>query len=541
MNIEKLIGHMTLKEKVGQLCVPILQQGEITEDLKKYITVYNAGMIRYCPNAEFDNNSEIVGKPNQYFSPSETAEFLNSIQKMSKIPLFIAVDQEGSIRNDINRGGAFAYSGHMSFGAADDLALTYRVAKATGREFAAMGINLVQAPIVDVITYEGRKTIKSASFGESVKKVSDHALAMMKGFKDGGIASMAKHFPGYGPVSTDAHKGTAEIFKNLDALDREDIEPMKVLFKNGLNGVMTGHVITHCIDPEHPATISKKVITDYLRKTLGFDGMIETDAMRMKAIQDKYGTGKASVMAISAGCDLVLLRGGLNHFEEGYNALLKAAERGDIPMERIDASIRRILKQKNDISLLDNPFVDPRRADEIVGCREHTELAALLAKKSISALRDKSFPLSRADKVLVVSVEPQKMLAAMDDIQSIDMLYRAVSCSFPNTDVIMTKLNPADEEIKHAAERAKDYEIVIFGSCNAMLYENQSILAKALSGVCKTFVVVAMDSPYDIELMPYADNFIATYGVAAASMHAAADVMLGREPGDAKAPVTIKY
>ncbi|MBO7154226.1 MAG: hypothetical protein J6W67_10535, partial [Lentisphaeria bacterium] len=358
MDIEKLLSSMTLEQKVGQMCVPILQKGELTEDIEKCITEYKVGMLRYCPNAEYDGNSELVGEPNFYYTPSGMAEFMNSIQKKADIPLFIAVDQEGSIRNDVNRSGAFAYSGHMSFGAADDYDLTYRVAYATGKEFAAMGLNLVQAPIVDVLTQSGRKTMKSASFGQDVEKVTAHALAMMKGFKDAGIASMAKHFPGYGSVATDAHKGLAEIVKSFEELDSTDIAPMKTLFANGVDGVMTGHVLTHCVDDEYPATMSYKMITEYLREKLGFDGLVETDAMRMPAIQNKYGTGEASVKAVLAGCDLVLLRGDINHFTDGYSAILEAAKSGKISMDIIDAAVRRILTKKNGIGLLDNPYVD---------------------------------------------------------------------------------------------------------------------------------------------------------------------------------------
>ncbi len=541
MDIELLIENMSLEEKVGQLCVPILQKNEITDDLIKYVTEYKAGMLRYCPNAEFDNNSEVVGEPNKYLKPSETAEFINSIQRMAKIPLFIAVDQEGSTRNDINRANAFAYSGHMSFCAADDIGLTYRVARATGREFASMGINLVQAPIVDVVAYSGRKTIKSASFGENVQKVCDHSLAMMKGFKDGGIASMAKHFPGYGSVAADAHKGNAEIFKTFNALDSEDIEPMKVLFRNGLNGVMTGHAITHCIDSDYPATLSKKVISDYLRGTLGFNGIVETDAMRMRAIQDKYGTGAASVMAINAGCDLVLLRGNLAHFSEGYEAIYKAVISGEIPVGRIDESVRRILRQKNEISLLDNPFVNPKAADFIVGCKEHTELAKALAKKSVSALKRNGLPVSKTKRTLVVSVEPQKIHAAQDNLQCVDMLYKAVCSRMPRTDSIITKLNPENDKIQKISQLAKEYELIILGTCNAIIHENQQLMAKALYDTGKQLIIVAMDSPYDIELMPYAESFIATYGVSAASMHAAADVIIGKETGNAKPPVTLTF
>lgn len=543
MKISGIIGNMSLEEKVGQLCVPILQKDCYTEDLKKYVKEFKVGMIRYCPNAEFDNGSEVVGKPNKYFSAGETAKFLNGIQEMAKIPLFFAVDQEGSTRNDMNRAGAFAYAGHMAFGAADDVNLTYEIAKAAGKEFRAMGVNLVQAPIVDVLTYEGRRTMKAATFGENVEKVCAHALAMMKGYKDGGVASMAKHFPGYGSVATDAHKGVAEITKDFESFDSEDIAPMKLLFKNGLNGVMTGHAIAHCLDSEHPATLSKKVINDYLREKLGFDGIVETDAMRMKAIQDSYGTGEASVMAIEAGCDLVLLRGDINHFTEGYNAILNAVKNGRISEERLNKSIERVLRQKDDIGLLDNFICDSEAADKTVGCKEHRELAKKLSENSITCLKNSDLPIDTSKKVVTISVEPQKIKAAEDEFQCVEMLYKAVKNTYKDTEYIMTSLNPDDEEIKKVSsdEKIKNSDVVVIGICNAIIYDKQvnlvNEITKAANG--KTVVIVAMDSPYDAELFKDAKNFVCTYGVSADSMYAAVDYMSGKPTKSAKPPVTI--
>lgn len=540
MDILKLLASMTLEEKVGQMCVPILQKGELDADIIKCIKEYHAGMLRFCPNAEYDGNSELVGEPNRYRSPREMAEYMNSAQRLAKIPMFVAVDQEGSIRNDVNRAGAFAYSGHMSFGAADDTGLTYRVALAAGKEFAAMGINLVQAPIVDVLTHAGRKTMKSASFGESVEKVSAHALAMMKGFKDAGIAVMAKHFPGYGSVATDAHKGLAEITRSFDELDRIDIEPLKVLFKHGVNGVMTGHVLTHAIDDEYPATMSKKMISGYLREKLGFGGLVETDAMRMPAIQNKYGTGEACVCAINAGCDLVLLRGSIQHFEDGYFAILDAVKSGKITMETVDASVIRILKQKNHIGLLDKPLVDPAKAEKIVGCIEHKALAQELAERSVTLLKNRDLPLQNPGRLLTICVEPQKILAAADREQCVDMLYQAVRQAYPISDCIVTHLKPTEDEIVRIMDAAGHYDTIIFGTVNAILYAEQAEVGRKLLALGdKKVIVVAMDSPYDYEVMPEVKNYICTYGAVAASMEAAVKVMQGKSAGSAIPPVTV--
>ena len=541
MNVDKLLQSMTIEEKVGQMCIPILQKSYIGPDIEKCIKEYHVGMLRFCPNAEYDGHSEMVGEPNQYFSASEMAAFLNGTQKMAKIPLFIAVDQEGSIRNDVNRAGAFAYSGHMSFGAADDPELTYKVAYATGKEFKAMGINLVQAPIVDVLTYSGRKTMKSASFGENVEKVCEHSLAMMKGYQDAGIAAMAKHFPGYGSVATDAHKGLAEITKSFEALDAEDIAPMKLLFEHGVNGVMTGHVLTHCVDNEYPATLSAKMLRGYLRETLGFQGIVESDAMRMPAIQKLYGTAEASVMAVLAGCDLILLRGDLQHFEEGYFAVLEAVKNGEIPMEYIDSSVKRILEQKDKIGLLDTPLVNEKQADEIVGCKEHKELARILAEKSVSVIRKKSLPVAKDKRILTVCVEPQKLLGANDEEQCVDMLYKAVRKRYQQVDGIVVKLQPKAEKIETVMACVGDYDVVIVGTCNALLYDSQAELCRKLLETKKeNCVIVAMDSPYDYEVVPMVENYICTYGVAAASAEVAAEVLAGLREATAKPPITLE-
>ena len=543
MDIEKIISKMTLEQKVGQLCVPILQKDNITDDLRYFIEERHIGFLRFCPNAEFDNASVIVGEPNKYFSAGEMAEFLNSVQKLAidttGVPLFISVDQEGSIRNDVNRAGAFAYSGHMSFGAAGDPELTYKIAKATAKEFRSMGINHVQAPICDVLRYPGRKTMKSSVFAEDQQTVTDHAFAMMKGLQDGGVSSMCKHFPGYGSLATDAHKGVAEITKDLETLEKEDLVPFIKLCTNGVNGIMIGHVVTHCID-DVVATVSPKVIKEYLRGKIGFDGIVMTDAMRMHAIQDIYGTGPASVMAVQAGCDLVLLRGSKEHFDDGYNALLEAAKNGVLSIEDIDASIRRVLTQKQRVGVLDNPYADPAVADATVGCAEHKALSKKLASSSITTLKKKIIPLKdEGQKVLAISVEPQKIAAAMDDIQSVNMLPRAVGYDFKNTEEIMLPLEPTDTQIRECVEKARNADLIVYGMCNAILYDEQVKLAEELNKLGKKVVVVAMDSPFDVELIPYFDDVVATYGVANDSMLAAMDLICGRKEGDAVPPVTI--
>jgi beta-N-acetylhexosaminidase len=543
-DIKSLIAQMPLSRKIGQLCVPILESDEITPEIASCIRDYGAGMIRYCPIAVFDNKSCVIGEPNRFFTSAETAEFTNKLQSISaenplNIPLFIAVDQEGSCRNDMVRDGAFAYPGHMAFGAADDMDLTYKVALAAGRELRAMGINVVQAPIVDVLRYEGRQTMKAATFGEDAVIVAAHAAAMMKGFTDAGILSMSKHFPGYGSVATDAHKGAAEIFKAFDDFEAEDVYPLRKLIKDGLGAVMTGHAILHCIDPKLPATLSPKVI-GYLRETLGFDGIVETDAMRMPAVAGKYGVGKASVMAVKAGCDLVLLRGSFAHFKEGYDALLNAAESGGLPLEIIDAALTRILTQKARIGLFNKALSNPDEARKTVGCAEHKSLMKELAERSVYVSRQKIMPLKPC-KIAVVWAPPQKIEAAMDEEQPTDMLHRAVKKYNADTVSIQVSRTPGADGIAAAVNSAKDADIIVFGSFNAIIYKEQAKLAKALHNENKYIIAVSTDSPYDLEEYPFIADNIITFGVSAKSMDVAAQVMFGLAEGRGNPPVTLSF
>lgn len=539
--IKDILNRMTLEEKVGQMCVPILQSDKITEEIRKAVVDYKVGVVRYCPDAEFDNESVAVGEPNKYFTPNESATFLNELQRLAEIPLIISVDQEGGCRSDVNRCNAMVYASHMSFGVADDAELTYQVAKATAEEFRAMGINQIQSPICDVFRYHGRQTMKAATFGEDAENVAKHVVAMKRGFQDGGVLSMGKHFPGYGSIATDAHKGTAHIVKSVEELEKEDIVPFKQLIDDGVDGIMMGHVIVDALDPKYPATLSRTLTTGYVREKLGFEGVIMTDAMRMRAIQDNYGTGMASVMAIKAGCDLVLLRGDFNHFKDGYDAILESAKNGDISEEVLNASVLRILKAKEKIGLFNNRYADEKKADNVVGTEEHQKLLFELASKSISVLREKNLPLIANDnrKISVISVEPQKIAAALDEKQCVDMLEKEIRAFHKNTDGIVVKLNPDNEDIQKAVANAESADIIVLGMCSGIIFTNQKKLYEALKTLGKTLIVVAMESPCDIELVPDCDNYLATYGAARDWMKAAAMRIFGLTDTNAKPAITI--
>lgn len=542
--IKEIISQMSIEEKVGQMCVPILQSGEITETIKKYITEYKVGMLRFCPIGEFDNASRLVGEPTPVKSPSEMAAFTNELQKLAlsnpvPIPLFIAVDQEGGTRNDMNRG-SLVYSSHMAFGAADDLELTYNIAKATAEEFAAMGINFVQAPIIDVFRYSGKETMKAATFGENRDKVTEHAIAMLKGFQDGGIYAMLKHFPGYGSIATDPHKGIARILKNLDSLENEDFYPVKKLIELGVDGIMVGHAVTECIDPDYPATLSKKILRGYLREKLGFEGLMETDAMRMHSIQDLYTTEEATILAANAGNDLILLRGDFEHFKEGYNGLVNAVKCGKVLESVIDEAVSRILKYKfkKEKSYWYKENVE--NADRIVGTEEHMALARKLAEKSVTTLRTQNIPLDMNKKVLVLCSTPTKLCATLDERQCEEMLLKSFSKINPNADVQIFSRTPDEKDIDRIIKLAQNTDVVVLGTFNAVIYDEQITLDRELKKLGKPIINVAMESPCDIDVLDNVTDYICMLGCAADWADIVAECVYGQYVSIGKLPITLK-
>lgn len=547
---EKEILDLPLSHKVGQVCSPIFQSSSVTPDISRFITEYGIAFVRYCPNAFYDNHSKVVGSPNSYLTPASNASLLNSLQTLSMtkgsgVPLIFGVDQEGGTRNDINRYGALVFGSHMSFGCANDPKLTEEAAYLTGCQMRSLGINLVQAPITDVFSFAGRHTLKAASFGEDPKLVTEHALAMMRGYQRSGLAVMIKHFPGYGATAVDAHKGMAEVTKSFQELELHDNLPIRSLLQSGAEAVMTGHVIVEAMDSSRlPATLSAQIIRGYLRKTLGFQGVVETDAMRMSAIQEKYGTAQASIMALQAGCDVLLLRGDSEHFLDGYRAVYDAVKTGVLDESLLNESLLRIHRLRKKINIYDNALVPNEIAARSFRTKEVSACEQAVAAQSVVVLRDreKQLPLvsSPNTKILVIQPKPQKLDGANDSEQSEDMLIQEVVEQFPGAQSLLTELVPTVDNITSAKELCAESEVVIVGSINAINFDHQLELVQVCLASGKRVIVVAMESPYDLSLYSGASTCICSLGASRAAMRNVVNIISGKLTPSGRLPITLQ-
>jgi beta-N-acetylhexosaminidase len=267
------------------------------------------------------------------------------------------------------------FPGAARIAATKDVKVSRAVARATGEELRALGVNLDFAPVADVNIDPRNPVIGKRAFGDRPAEVSKMVAAAVKGFDDAGVAATAKHFPGHGDTHVDSHTGLPVIDHTRAQWKRLDAPPFKAAIGAGVDAIMSAHIVFPKLDPSgDPATLSKPILTGLLRQELGFDGVISTDALNMAGVREKYGDGEVAVRAVLAGADLLLMPYDL---PKAYNAVLSAAKSGRISERRLDESVTRLLTLKQARGLLtERPVASAKEAAQVVRSAAHRKLAA---------------------------------------------------------------------------------------------------------------------------------------------------------------------
>src|SRR4051794_20807272 len=258
--------------------------------------------------------------------------------------LLVAIDEESGdvTRLEVRTGSSFP--GNHALGAVDDPDLTRRVARELGRRLAECGVNFNWAPSADVNANADNPVIGVRSFGAGTDLVARHTAAYVQGLQSTGVAACTKHFPGHGDTNVDSHHAVPRIDVDSDTLYARELTPFRAAIAAGTRAVMSAHILVPALDPQHPGTLSRRVLTDLLRGELGYDGLIVTDGMEMRAISEAYGLEHGVVLAIAAGADAICVGGGL--CDEGTvlrlrDSLVAAVRSGELPEERLaDAAAR---------------------------------------------------------------------------------------------------------------------------------------------------------------------------------------------------------
>ncbi|MGW6751276.1 glycoside hydrolase family 3 protein [Streptomyces sp. NPDC055006] len=276
-------------------------------------------------------------------SPKQLAA-LTAQLRAERDDVLVAIDEEGGdvTRLEVRSGSSFP--GNHALGAVDDVELTRSVAAELGRRLAACGVNLNWAPSADVNSNPANPVIGVRSFGADTGLVSRHTAAYVTGLQSAGVAACTKHFPGHGDTAVDSHHDMPRIDVGLDVLHERELAPFRAAIAAGTRAVMSAHILVPALDPDRPATLSRRILTGLLREELGYEGLIVTDGMEMQAISATYGIERGSVLAIAAGADAICVGGGLADDDTVLrlrDALVAAVHAGDLPEERLaDAAAR---------------------------------------------------------------------------------------------------------------------------------------------------------------------------------------------------------
>ncbi|NDU72617.1 glycoside hydrolase family 3 protein [Actinomadura sp. DSM 109109] len=410
---------------------------------------------------------------------------------------FITIDEEGG---DVTRLGGHAtgspYPGNAALGAVDDPGLTRRIYRSLGAELAEVGVNFNFAPSVDVNTADDNPVIGTRSFGPDPALVARHAAAAVTGTQEAGVAACAKHFPGHGATVDDSHLAIPLVDADLDLLERRELVPFRAAIAAGTRAVMTGHLNLPAITRGAPATLSEAAITGLLRKRLGYQGVIVTDALDMQGASGAIGIPEAAVRALKAGADLLCL--GPHEHAETVEATLAAIDEavrtGRLPLARLaDAAERtRLLRQwlaGHSPAAVDRPagLEAARRAVRVTGSLPGWTGTPLVVETESSGN-------------IAVGPTPWGLHPwAPDTVQA----------------------NGADGTAESVLDRARGRGLVIVLR-DAHRHAGQRALTTALLTARPDTVVVEMGLPV---WRPHSATYLATYGAAAANAQAAAEVL----------------
>ncbi len=352
-------SHMTQREKIGQLFMVGFTGMSVTPDLAEFLKEYKpGGMILFARNLE---------------SIGQIVELTNDLQRCSpKSPLLISIDQEGGRVSRLPKGFTI-FPPCEVLGRCNSSELAYAAAATIAKELLAVGINMNMAPVLDVNSNPDNPVIGDRAFGSTPEIVGELAVLTAAGLQDNQVVACGKHFPGHGDTMTDSHKELPVVDASRERLEAVELPPFRRAVASGVATMMTAHVLYKSLDPRLPATLSPLIITNLLREELRYDGVVLTDDLEMRAIVDHYGVGDASVRALHAGCDVLLICKDREREVAAFEAVEKAVASGAISTERLDQSVGRIQRLKQRFLIPHRP-ANISQAMLVAGCRTHQAL-----------------------------------------------------------------------------------------------------------------------------------------------------------------------
>jgi beta-N-acetylhexosaminidase len=537
--VESSMRQMTLEERVGQLLFTTYHGSFTATDSDAYVQMMHDINDLHAGGFITITHGSPLGIVKGQAYP--TAALANELQTESKLPLLIGADFERGTAMRQDEGTSFPTA--MAVAAAGNPKDAYTMGKITALEARAVGVQWIYAPVCDVNNNPGNPIINTRSFGEDPARVSEFVSEFIRGVQENGGLATAKHFPGHGDTAADSHIDLPVIKANRDRLEHLELVPFRAAIAAGVGSIMTGHLNVPAFepDPNTPATLSSNILTDLLRKQLGFQGLVITDALDMGGITVRFAPGDAAVRAFLAGADALLMS---PVPDAAYEALLDAAKSGRISQERLDSSVRRLLQAKARLGLDKNRLVDLDALNKTFGSTTWQSEAQDISDRGVTLLRDKEhlLPLdgTKPTRALLVSLyadpEPYPGQDLEPQLRSRfdSLIALRADTKFVRADAL--ELPPPDA-----------YDIVILAlfvrvsdrKGDVDVPAEQIPLIEQIYKSGKPVITLGLGSPYLIERFPRAETWLAAFGISDVAQISMARALFGEIPVRGHLPVTI--
>lgn len=499
---------MTVRQMLGQKLIFGFHGTELSEEFKSLIREYKIGnVILFLRNVASANQLRRL-----------CAEIQELILEVTGYPAFIVIDQEGGIVTRLP-ADAVTVPSAMAISATEDPNNARIAAGITIRQLHGLGVNFNMAPVLDVNSNPANPVIGVRSIGDDPHKVALYGEATVRAYENTGVYCCGKHFPGHGDTNVDSHIGLPRIEKTIEELERSELIPFRRCIEAGIPAIMSSHILFPNIEKENvPGTMSRTIITDLLKKRLGFKGLVFSDCLEMDAIQKYYGTAGGTVAAIKAGIDMAEISSTTELMWDAAKAVNEAADRGEFDMEEIRESVEKILAVKK------NMVVEPEPS--LCNLPQDRQTVQEMNRKAITPCSGTA-PVLDENTFFCGCGNYRASLVGNPDA---DMCHfpEYMAAAFGGGSFVSTR-DPDEEEIRAVVEASAKYDRIVLGTVNAHLFRGQLALADALAATGKQLTIVALRNPYDIPLLPDCACKIAAYDYSAPCFRALEEVFRGGE------------
>jgi len=524
--VEKTLQSLTLEEKIGQMLMPrgnTSGKGYKPAVLKEWVTKYKIGGLVFFAG-----------------QPTRQVQIVNELQALSKVPMLIGMDLEWGLAMRLDSTVRFPYQ--MTLGAMQGQdELLYQMGQEVAKQAKRMGVHINYAPVVDINNNPANPVINFRSFGEDRELVMKKALAYMKGMQSERFLTTAKHFPGHGDTGVDSHYDLPVISHDKNRLKELELYPFQGLINAGLSGIMTAHLSIPQLEPTPnlASTFSQNIVTNLLRKEMGFQGLVFTDAMDMQGAVKNFPKGQALVKAILAGNDI------LETFEEvpqAFEAILAAVKSGELKESVINQRVRKILMAKSWVGLDQYaPTAEQNLVPEL-NTRTSDWLNRLLAEKSLTVLRNTEnlLPIAHLDqKIGVLSLGSTQPTA-----------FQRMAGQYTNLDSWQAVVVDSDSAVAAMLQNIRQVDQLVVGLHLPSIrpYGHYGITAAhekwvaAIQAAHPKAIWVVMGNPYALDKIPslkYAKGLILTSQQTPYLEEAAAQGIFGAVDMTGRLPVTV--